>query len=179
MRAADQAAVPATLLARDETNDLALLHAPAAAGTPPLPLRPGVRLGENVAAFGFPHSDILSTSGNFTVGNVTALSGLQDDSRFLQISAPVQAGNSGGPLLDQWGNVTGVVTSKLNALRVMAKSGDLPQNVNFAVKASLAAGFLDARQVPWTAGAPRARKLEPPDLAELARRSSVFVACMR
>ena len=63
-------------------------------------LRIGTRLGEGVEAFGFPHSDLLSTSGNFTLGNVAALTGLHDDSRYLQVSVPVQAGNSGGPLLD-------------------------------------------------------------------------------
>ena len=88
-----------------------------------------MRLGEGVAAFGFPHSDILSTSGNFTLGNITALNGIGDDSRYFQISAPVQAGNSGGPLLDLTANVVGVVSSKLNALRIALKDGDLPQNV--------------------------------------------------
>ncbi|MFX4941208.1 serine protease, partial [Acinetobacter baumannii] len=90
-------------------------------------VRMGVRLGEGVAVFGYPLSGMLSTSGNFTLGNVTALSGLGDDSRYFQISAPVQPGNSGGPLVDANGNLIGVVTSKLNALKVMvATNGDIP-----------------------------------------------------
>ncbi|TCO11988.1 trypsin-like peptidase [Camelimonas lactis] len=180
IRGADLATQPAELLARDETNDLALLRAGAPAESAAvLPLRPGVRLGEAVAAFGFPHSDMLATSGNFTLGNVTALSGLRDDSRYLQISAPVQSGNSGGPLVDAYGNLVGVVTAKLNAIKVMAASGDLPQNVNFAVKSALAASFLDSRQVQYATGGPGERKLEAADLAERARRASVFVTCAR
>ena len=109
------------------------------------------RLGESVEAFGYPLADILSTSGNFSLGNISALSGLGDDSRYLQISAPVQPGNSGGPLLDQRGNLVGVVSSKLNALNVMLqKEGDIPQNVNFAIKASVAATFLQSNNVKFS-----------------------------
>jgi S1-C subfamily serine protease len=118
----------ARIVARDAVNDLALLKLP----DDPIKVasfRTAMRLGEGVAAFGFPHSDILSTSGNFTLGNITALNGIGDDSRYFQISAPVQAGNSGGPLLDLTANVVGVVSSKLNALRIALKDGDLPQNV--------------------------------------------------
>ena len=104
-------------------------------------LRAGARLGEGVAAFGYPHVDLLSSSGNFTLGNITALSGIGDDSREVQISAPVQSGNSGGPLLDMGGNIVGIVASKLDALKVAARGGDLPQNVNFAIKSSLLASF--------------------------------------
>jgi hypothetical protein len=52
-------------------------------------LRFAVRLGENVEAFGYPLSQVLATTGNFTIGNVTALAGIGDDSRYIQISAPV------------------------------------------------------------------------------------------
>ena len=103
------------LVAKDPTNDLALLKVdakPARVGA----LRFGARQGENVEAFGYPLSQVLATSGNFTTGIVTALAGIGDDSRFYQISAPVQPGNSGGPLLDENGNLIGVVSSKLNFL---------------------------------------------------------------
>jgi hypothetical protein len=82
------------------------------------PFRIGARVGENIFVYGFPLSGLLSSSGNFTVGNITSVAGLGDDSRIMQISAPVQPGNSGGPLLDRFGNVVGVVVSKLNALRL-------------------------------------------------------------
>ena len=85
----DGTTAPAVELATDEANDLALLKTrvtPARVA----PLRIGARQGEAVEAFGFPHADLLATTGNFTLGNVTALQGLGDDSRYLQISAPVQ-----------------------------------------------------------------------------------------
>jgi S1-C subfamily serine protease len=167
--------VPAQVLARDATNDLAVLKI-AGPVERTLPIRPSVRLGEGIAAFGFPHTDLLATTGNFTLGNVTALAGLRDDSRYLQVSAPVQSGNSGGPLLDGSGNVVGVVSAKLDAIKMAVAQGDLPQNVNFAVKASLATSFLDANQVAYETGTP-GDKLDPADLAEKAKKASVFIAC--
>jgi S1-C subfamily serine protease len=94
----------------------------------------------------------------------------------LQISAPVQSGNSGGPLMDQAGNVVGIVTSKLNVVRALEKTGDLPQNVNFAIKASVARIFLEAN---GTVGSPTpsAVKLSAPDLADVAKTFTVFIAC--
>ena len=89
----------ARILARDATNDLALLSANwRPDGTPHL--RSVVRTGEDMATYGFPHVGLLPSNGNFTLGNVSATSGLGDDSRMLQISAPVQSGNSGGPLIN-------------------------------------------------------------------------------
>jgi serine protease Do len=127
--------------------------------------------------FGFPLAPLLSRSGNFTLGNVTSLSGLSDDSRFLQVSAPVQAGNSGGPLVDHAGVVAGVVTSKLNAIRTAAVTGDLPQNVNFAIKSQMAVTFLAANRVQVEFSPPGSQALSPPDLAERTKAMSVFVDC--
>jgi S1-C subfamily serine protease len=170
--------IAGTVLARDARNDLAVVKVSGPVNWI-VPVRSGVRLGEGIAAFGFPHTDMLASSGNFTLGNVTALAGMGDDTRYLQISAPVQAGNSGGPLIDGYGNLVGVVSAKLNALKVMAASGDLPQNVNFAIKASLAASFLDANQVTYDSGATSGEKLDAPDLAERAKQASVFITCHR
>ena len=168
--------VPARLVARDAANDLAILRTTL---TPPkvAGLRLGIRLGEPVAAFGYPLAGMLSTSGNFTLGNVTALTGLGDNTSYLQVSAPVQPGNSGGPLLDGNGNLVGVVTAKLNALKVMvATNGDIPQNVNFALKGAVAATFLESNGVAFTAGT-TATAMAPADLADHAKAMSVFVTC--
>jgi len=67
-------------------------------------------------------------------GEIAALSGGQDDPRYFQISVPLQPGNSGGALVDERGNVVGVVAAKLSAAAALAASGTLPENVNYAVK---------------------------------------------
>jgi serine protease Do len=165
----------ARIVAVDATNDLALLSAPWRQSNVPH-LKSGVRTGEAIAVFGFPHIGVLPSTGNFTLGNVTATAGLGDDSRMLQISAPVQSGNSGGPLMDQSGNIAGVIVSKLNVLSMLKSSGDLPQNVNFAIKASVARTFLESNGI-----VPHARASVPPlsapDLADAAKLFTVFIAC--
>jgi len=167
--------VSARIVAKDAVNDLALLETetrPARFAT----IRPTARLGEAVAVFGFPLARVLASSGNFTLGNITALAGIGDDTRFLQISAPVQPGNSGGPLLDESGNVIGVVTSKLNALKTIAATGDVTQNVNFAIRASALTAFLESRRITG-ASETKTVKLSPPDLADEANAMSVQVIC--
>ncbi len=138
-----------------------------------------LRLGEPVAAFGYPLSSILSSGGNFTLGSVTALSGLSDDSRYLQTSAPVQPGNSGGPLVDYHGNVAGVVTGKFNAFAAMVATGDIVQNVNFAIRGSTAVSFLLANgvDVAIVDGTTTQNRLEPPDLADFVMNMSVAIRC--
>jgi hypothetical protein len=80
--------------------------------------------------------------------NITATAGLLDDSRMLQISAAVQPGNSGGPLMDQSSNIVDIVVAKLNALKLAAATKDVPQNVNFAIESAVEIKFLEANSVP-------------------------------
>jgi serine protease Do len=138
--------------------------------------RSGVRLGEGVAVFGFPLAGLLARSGNFTLGNVTAVAGLGDDTRILQISAPVQPGNSGGPLLDYSGNVVGVIEGKLNAITVFTLTNDLAQNVNFAIKANVVTNFLDANSI-GPSGSLGSTALQPSEIAERAKSLAVMIEC--
>jgi serine protease Do len=79
---------------------------------------------------------------NSTNGNVSALAGIGDDTRAITISAPVQPGNSGGPLLALDGTVIGVVIARLDKLVVAEATGTLPENVNFAVTGDELLSFL-------------------------------------
>ena len=101
----------------------------------------------SVVAVGFPLPGLLASEANVTTGIVSALAGIGDDTRFLQMTVPVQPGNSGGPLLDLEGRVVGVVVGKLDAVKVASVTGDIPQNVNFAIKAGVLRSFLDASAV--------------------------------
>lgn len=168
----------AQLLAGDEKNDLALLKTNLKPAAVP-GLKPRIRVGENISVYGFPLSGLLATTGNFTVGNVTAVAGLADDTRMLQISAPVQPGNSGGPLMDQSGNIVGVIVSKLNVLSVAQNytGGDLPQNVNFAIKSSIAQNFLDTNSIDWVSASETGKTLDAADIAERARQFTVRIVC--
>lgn len=133
----------------DEGSDLALVKVAEVTGSPLPIVTDKPRLGEEVLALGYPLRSILADSLNVTRGNISSLLGLMNDPRFLQISAPVQPGNSGGPLIDLAGRVVGVVTAKLNAIAVADATGDIPQAINFAIRPDAAADFLRANGISF------------------------------
>ncbi len=100
--------------------------------------------GNTVATVGFPDIGLQGFAPKFARGEIASLSGAGDDARYFQISVPVQPGNSGGALVDEHGNVVGVVSAKLNASAALAASGALPENVNYAVKSSFLLSFLES-----------------------------------
>ncbi|HEY2526831.1 MAG TPA: serine protease [Xanthobacteraceae bacterium] len=118
----------AHLIASDGKNDLAAVSGSASLSAVAAfrDLTP-VRAGEAVVAMGYPLSGLRATTANLSLGNVSALAGLYGDPRYLQISAPIQPENSGGPLLDSSGHLIGVVTATLNAPLIAAYTGEIPQ----------------------------------------------------
>lgn len=161
----------------DDLIDLALLRVSGLSG-PIAPIRrPGsVRLGEPAYAFGFPLTGLLSEGGNFTTGVVSGLRGLRDAANQIQISTPVQPGNSGGAVVDSSGGVIGVVVAKLNATEVSRVTGDIPQNVNFAVSLQTLVQFLRKNAVS-TSSVERGASLDTAQLAEVLRSFSHRVDC--
>ncbi len=107
-------------------------------------------IGEAILVFGYPLSGLLSSGGTATTGIVSALSGIGDDISRIQISTPIQPGNSGGAVVDYAGTVVGVVVSKLDALRMARMIGDVPQNVNFAVSLNSLKAFLAKNKIEST-----------------------------
>jgi S1-C subfamily serine protease len=134
---------PLDLVAADPELDVAVLAAPRPAPAW-LALADGsaARLGQRVHAAGFPYYAIAGTSLHLTTGNVSALAGVDDDPRFFSFSAPVQPGNSGGPLIDAKGRVLGLVVARLSEDFIVEATGTLPQNVNYALAEGELAAFL-------------------------------------
>lgn len=166
------------VLGSDAQADLALIEWHSPAPMEPATVRlAAANIGEAATVVGFPLNGLLGF--NVTTGNVSSLSGLRGDKRLLQISAPVQPGNSGGALLDAGGNVLGVVVSKLNALRVAQATGDVPQNVNFAIRAHTLATFLDAHGVAFKSTATTAVPMAAQEVARAAQAFTVLVECWR
>ncbi len=167
----------ATVRAVEARDDLALLKAPVEVrGAATFSESPRASLGEAATVAGYPLHGVLSKELNVTSGNVSALAGPDDDAKRLQITAPVQPGNSGGPLLDGAGNVIGVVASTLRATHAAGITGDIPQNVNFAIKGAVVRSFLDIHGVAYNRR-PSSANLAPEQLAELARTFTVAVHC--
>ena len=170
--------LPVQVISRDPASDLALVKAEikpdqiAVFRSGPSP-----RVGDTVVTFGFPLPGILSSEGNVASGIISATTGLQNDIRFVQISAPVQPGNSGGPVFDTSGHVIGVVVAKLDALRVAQFTGDVPQNVNFAVHWSEVRALLDEQGVTYRK-LPSQQAISTRAIAKIGAEISVTLDCV-
>ena len=171
---------PVLVVARDDASDLDLLEEPAGRTGAIARFREGrgVRPGDSIIVVGFPLRGIVASEPSVTLGNVSALAGPGDDRRLFQITAPVQPGNSGGPVLDMAGNAVGVVIAKLDAIAIAQATGDIPQNVNFAIGAGVARAFLDAENVPYET-APSEPTRMAADIAASARGFTVSIECWR
>lgn len=157
---------PCELVLADPVNDIALLRiqhdADAIAH-----FRPDmdVDLGEDVVVAGFPLQGLLGSGPQISGGNVSALTGIANNSGILQFNAPIGSGSSGGPILDCSGLVVGLVKA---VLRNDLQHAPIAQNINFGVKAALVRSFLHAAGTTATFGehrTPRSRS----DIARDAR----------
>lgn len=167
---------PVALVDQSEVFDLAILKGTSTEHFATFSDEPA-RLNSDVTAVGFPYAGMLGGL-NVTRGSVSAVKGFDNNAVRMQITAPVQTGNSGGPLISSDGSVVGVVVSKLDAVKVAAKLGDLPQNVNYAVRGELAKLFLVQNGVsPMVV--PKGSPIAPEALAENAKRFTVFIECAR
>ncbi len=98
----------------DAASDLALLKVIGNFNALPVVSSRNIRLGAMVATVGFPNIGLQGFEPKLSKGDISSLAGIQDDVKQFQISVPVQPGNSGGALVDERGNVVGVVTAQLN-----------------------------------------------------------------
>lgn len=141
--------VSASVRASDPENDVALLSLRGETLPPGLPIASGeAGVGAEVFTLGYPHTSIMGSNAKLTTGIINSTTGMRDDARVYQISVPVQSGNSGGPLINMRGEVVGLVTAKLSAAHVYRWTGDMPQNVNYAVKVGYLTSLLPHGESP-------------------------------
>ena len=173
-----EASMVLRVVSNDANNDLALLQAPSTATFKDFArIRDrSIRSGDSVIVIGFPFHGMLTSDFTVTTGIASSLSGMRNDTRFLQISAPVQPGNSGGPLFDTSGQIVGVVTAKIPALRIAAATGNIPENINFAIKTGALRDFLDNSVVPYQTAEPKG-ELKTTDIAGNARPYTMLISC--
>ncbi len=124
----------AKIVAIDPENDLAILETDARAAPLPLGSSVALRRAEEVFTLGYPLVNIQGSEQRASFGRINALSGQNNDPRYIQIDVPVQPGNSGGPLFGPSGAVVGVVSARLDDAAVFGATGALPENISFAVK---------------------------------------------
>ena len=168
--------ISAKVVKVDAANDLALLKTEGRFAQLPIAPSRAVKLGSTVATVGFPKIGLQGFAPKLAKGEIAALSGAQDDARYFQISVPVQPGNSGGALVDERGNVVGVVSAKLSARAALATSGSLPENVNYAIKSSYLLSFLESvPEVSAKLKVSNTKEMKFEDVVKSAEQAAVLV----
>lgn len=170
------------VVTEDAVNDLALVQISGETNaTAAIASEPGkLRQGEDIVVFGFPLNSVLSSGGNLTPGVLSALTGLGNNTNQIQITAPIQPGSSGSPVLNRKGEVVGVVSMKLSDSKMAKATGSVGQNVNFAVNGQTLKTFLDTHKVAYRSG----RRFfswdkSTADLADEARKWTLLVECWK
>ena len=137
----------ASVVATDKNNDLAMLRIddPSFSGFGSIPYNiktSQVDVGEEIFVLGYPLTVTMGDEIKLTTGVISSKTGFQGDVSLYQISAPVQPGNSGGPLFDHNGNLIGIVSAKHAGA----------ENVGYAIKASylknLAESYISTSVMP-------------------------------
>ncbi len=172
----------AKVVTEDLVNDLALVQIPGEAkASAAITAEPGkLRQGEDIVVFGYPLNAVLSSGGNLTPGVVSALTGLGNNTNQIQITAPIQPGSSGSPVLNKKGEVVGVVSMKLSDSKMARATGSVGQNVNFAVNGQTLRTFFDTHKVTYRSGGGFfSWDKSTADLAEEARKWTLVVECWK
>ena len=106
---------------------------------------------QEVIVAGYPFGDRISSTIKITRGVISSLAGIGDDYSQFQIDAAVQPGNSGGPVVDEYGNMIGVAVSKLSYKKILEDYDVVPENTNFAIKASSVQNLMTGNSIKITA----------------------------
>ena len=166
---------PSIMLAKDVKNDLALLQISNKPDTYFELNKSNPELLDDIIVAGYPFGNRLSSSLKITRGIVSSESGLADNFSEIQIDAALQPGNSGGPILNAYGNVVGVAVAKLDAEFALEEFGSLPENTNFGIKVSIVKSLLEANEVSFAEGSER--QMANKALGKLAKDATVFLSC--
>ena len=135
------------IISFDPQNDLALLKGDFQPKTvfPLSNSRP--ELLQDIYVAGYPFGNAISSSIKVTKGIISSLTGIGNNFSNIQIDAALQSGNSGGPIIDDNGNVIAVAVSKLDAKYMLENFGSIPENTNFGIKSSVVKSILDSNDV--------------------------------
>lgn len=168
---------PADIVAVSQTFDLAVVKPSVVDNVAFLTFaRTEAGLNADITIAGYPLHGLLGGL-NVSRGSISAMTGLRGDETSVQISAPVQPGNSGGPVIDRSGNLVGVVVSKLDVMQVANLTGDIAQNVNFAIRGAMAKTFLQANGVDYEERSSE-EDIRPEQSAKMLQASTRLIQCV-
>ena len=139
--------IPATVVTFDTNNDLSLLQGDFRPTSVFALSKERPELLQDIYVAGYPFGKRISTSVKVTKGIISSLAGIGNNFSNIQIDAALQPGNSGGPILNDKGNVVGVAVAKLDIKKVIENWGVIPENTNFGIKSSVVRSLLDSNDI--------------------------------
>ena len=165
------------VIATDKTNDVAVLKTDLRSRNYIRINEDGAKLGENVIAVGYPLAGRLSDSVKITRGIVSSTSGLNNNIGQIQIDAALQPGNSGGPVLNENGELVGIASAGLNKLLMAKEAKYIPENVNFAVASPIVVNILKSKKIKYSTPSMFSGSYSNTELAELGNSSTIQLFC--
>ena len=164
--------IPATIIASDEKKDIAILSVTnRTLSNPEYSIKTeSQKTGTNIFVLGYPLTSTMGNEIKATSGIISSQSGYKGDDILYQISAPIQPGNSGGPVFDLNGNVVGIVCAHhTNA-----------ENVGYAIKAEYLMELLDKSHISINrhATAPNGDNKKLTELIEQAKPNVFHIICI-
>jgi len=164
-----------TIVSSDLVNDLALLKIDFQPANPLSFSSSNIFLYQEISVWGFPFGDALSSSLKVTAGIVSSLTGIGNNFSEIQIDAALQPGNSGGPIVDEFGNVVGVAVAKLDAMFMLENLGVLPENTNFGIKSTMVESFLQGNSVAYSKGSETV--ISRREVADRVSDNTLYLSC--
>ena len=165
----------ATLVTFDPINDVALIKGDFKPRSFYPLSRKSPKLLMDVYVAGHPFGRDISTSVKVTKGIVSSLTGIANNFSNLQIDAALQPGNSGGPIMNDKGNVIGVAVAKLDLEKIVDDYGVVPENVNFGVKANTVINILESENIKFPS--PNEDVISSSELGELIADGTYYLSC--
>jgi len=140
----------AEVVAKDPNTDIAVLkidsYGKSVENGKSIPLTKNIKKiqsGLEVHTIGYPLGNIMGENPRTSSGRISSPFGIGDDQRYFQIGNPIQAGNSGGVVFDNSGNIMGIIVASISEEKVYETTGSMAQNINFAIKFSYIQALLD------------------------------------
>ena len=167
--------IPATIIAFDPKNDLALLRGNFRPKTFFTLSKGNPELLQEIYVAGYPFGRKISTSVKVTKGIVSSLTGIGNNFSNIQIDAALQPGNSGGPILNDKGNVVGVAVAKLDIKKVLEDWGVIPENTNFGIKTSVVRNLLESNDISLPD--PNTKSISKSKLGKMITEGTYYLSC--
>ncbi len=170
---------PAILVKADSKNDIAIIKTSDTEKYIPLSFsNTDPELGEKIFVAGYPLNWVLENL-NFTSGSVSAEAGFLQNINEFQFTAPIQPGNSGGPILNEYGGVVGIASSTLVNEKFEDFTKSLVQNINYGIKKSSVESLMKLSDVEYEDSNPYYFRRSNTEVAQLAKTGAILIKCWK